>query len=204
MKIISRFTLIISLLLCSLMSFAQDTSGHLVNLLQSFNSMTSNFTQTSSDQAGRVIKQSQGTMALQRPGKFRWQIQTPSKQLIVADGNTLWIYDSDLEQVTKQNLSQSKTTNPASLLSGDVQAIQQRFNIKEEGPQSFELTPKAKNDLFNSVKLTFKNNVLNQMRVVDNLGQITTFTFINPRINPNLSSSTFIFSPPKGVDIIKQ
>lgn len=143
-------------------------------------------------------------MDLQRPGKFRWSIKTPSTQLIVADGNYLWIYDADLEQVTKQKLNASNTTNPASLLSGDAVAIQQRFNVRDAGNDSFELTPKGKNDLFKSVRLNFKNNVLNQMIVVDNLDQITTFNFNFVKINPNLSPSTFVFSPPKGVDIIAQ
>ncbi len=150
-------------------------------------------------------KMSFGKMALQRPGKFRWEITQPNHQLIIADGKSLWFYDVDLEQATKQSLTKD-TNSPATLLSGSTQNIERRFTIthyEQKGDKAyFQLKPRQGQDMVQWVELEFTNKKLSMMAVVDNLGSKNIFRFSNVKINPNLSNALFIFHVPKGVDIM--
>lgn len=184
---------------------AQTTSERLNDLLSNFKSMSADFQQTAVIKKA-VAKKSNGTMALQRPGKFRWEVTAPNHQVIIADGQNLWIYDVDLEQATKQSLSKDKHS-PAILLSGSTAALEDRFTIvdsKEEGDSSvFKLKPKQDHDMIQLIELQFENKKLSQMSVIDNLGQKNVFYFSNVKVNPALSANLFQFHAPHGVDIIK-
>ena len=188
------------------MQSQQAAEMQLSQLLSGLKTMQANFTQNSYDIHGKILQKSTGTMALQRPGKFRWNIKTPHKQMYIADGTYLWTYDAALAQATKQRLNPAKNNNPASLLSGSVASLQQRFYVTETGNtktgQWFQLKPKAKNDLFRYIELHFQNNQLNEMKLSDNLGQLSTFIFSNIQINTNLDQKLFQFAPPKAVDVI--
>lgn len=148
-----------------------------------------------------------GTMALERPGKFRWETLSPNHQIIIANGQYIWFYDVDLEQATVQNLKQH-ANSPALLLSGSTTALEERFKILEcatkENDVSFRLAPRMNQDMVKEVLLKFAANKLKQMSVVDNLGQKTLFEFSQVKINPKLSRTLFQFHPPKNVDVIKQ
>jgi outer membrane lipoprotein carrier protein len=189
----------------SLAAFAQNSQAQLNDLLSHFQSMSAHFTQQSITKKGSP-KNSSGTMALQRPGKFRWEITQPNHQVIIADGKYLWIYDVDLEQATRQVLTKD-TNSPAVLLSGSSDAIEQRFvidNFMQEGSQLFfKLKPKGKQDMLQWVELTFVDKKLNQMAVVDHLEQRNVFQFTQVEINPPLAKKLFQFHAPRGVDIIQ-
>lgn len=180
--------------------------AHLAQLLTGLTTMKANFTQNSYDIHGKLLQKSSGIMALQRPGKFRWNIKFPHQQMYIADGTYLWTYDAALAQATKQPLNAAKNNNPASLLSGSVESLQQRFYVTETNNpktgQWFMLRPKAKNDLFRSIGLHFKDNQLNEMKLSDNLGQLSTFVFTNIQVNTSLPATLFLFAPPKAVDVI--
>lgn len=184
---------------------ASTPAEQLNTLLSNFHSMSSNFSQKTMVKSG-VTKSSAGTMALQRPGKFRWEITNPNHQVIIADGRYLWIYDVDLEQASKKDLNKD-SNSPAILLSGSTKAIEQRFTINDfenkGNTTTFHLKPKTDQDMFQRVDIVFKNNVLNQMAVIDNLGQKNVFSFADVKINPSLSAALFKFKAPSGVDIIK-
>lgn len=187
---------------------SNEASQELVKLLGSFTSMQANFVQNSFDAHGNLLQKSSGQMALQRPGKFRWNTTSPNKQLLIADGKNLWIYDADLQQATKQKLDPSKNTNPASLLSGSIDSLQQRFSVNRM-PSSgagewFELKPTAKNDMFQWIRLHFENNILTEMSLSDNLGQQSTLTFSQVKTNGDLNSNLFQFKPPAGTDVFNQ
>lgn len=184
-----------------------DPSQELTTLLNQFNAMTSQFTQVLYDANGKPMQKSSGSMALQRPGKFRWEVYQPNPQLLIADGNTLWIYDKDLAQATHQKLDQS-SNSPALLLSGSIDSLQSRFTINypknENAPgQWFMLKPKNKNDMFQWVELRFVKGSLADMRLYDNLNTLTDFHFSKVKINPPLDASTFKFKAPKGVEVLK-
>ena len=203
----AKILFLFALIFC-LTSFAQAPDQQLSQLLSSLHSMQANFTQTSYDSTGRVLQKNIGTMALMRPGKFRWSISSPSQQLIIADGNNVWVYDADLQQASKQNMNSTQNTNPASLLSGSTDSLQQRFDVtlpdKKDSGQWFELKPKAKSDMFQWIQLHFQNGDLTQMTLSDNLGQQSTVEFTQVKNNVSLDSSLFQFKPPKGTDVFSQ
>lgn len=186
--------------------FAETPENQLNSLLSNFHSMSANFKQNASIKKG-TGKTSSGSMAIQRPGKFRWEIAQPNHQIIIADGKNLWIYDVDLEQATKKKLTKD-TNSPAILLSGSTSAIEKRFKItsfRERGDRlHFQLKPKQNHDMFQSVELEFINQMLSIMSVNDNLGSKTTFYFSNVKVNPRLSPKLFIFQAPKNVDVLAE
>ena len=168
-------------------------------------SLRGEFTQTVLDPRMKVGEEAQGTLALQRPGKFRWDYKTPYHQLIVADGNKVWIYDIELEQVTVKRLDEAVGNTPAQLLSSG-ESLEKNFNITEEGKSGefewVELTPKQKDSSFEKVRLGFDQRDLRTMELKDNFGQTTRLQFSHLERNPKLVPSLFDFKPPPGVDVV--
>ena len=192
-------------------TFATPTTAtptdELASLLSSFQGMTAQFKQVVAGNKKIPGQTSTGKMALQRPGKFRWDVQQPNPQLLIADGRYLWIYDVDLEQATRQKLDTSNTSSPASLLSGSVSSLRDRFDVArlpESGNMTgFRLKPFNNSDLFQWIELYFTDGKLSKMLLQDNLGALNTFYFSNVQMNPALKASLFQFNPPKGVEVIK-
>ena len=186
--------------------FAEDTSSRLGALLSSYQSMTANFSQQILSDKGKSTKKSVGDMAIQRPGKFLWNIHSPNKQKLIANGEVFWNYDVALEQATKDKLDTKSQESPASLLVGSTEDIQKRFHVeplKSSGKgEGFRLTPMTENDVFQWVEIDFENDKLKSMRLLDNLGQLSEFQFSQVKLNPKLSASLFEFTPPPGVDVI--
>lgn len=147
-----------------------------------------------------------GTMQVKRPGQFRWETTSPSKQLIVANGKTVLIYDPDLEQVVRQKLDEQVGNTPALLLSGQTSSIMKSFRVTQPRANEayFVLYPKTEDGVFESLGMRFSNNLPTQMILKDSLGQQTTISFNNVKLNPKLNSSAFNFVPPKGTDVIDQ
>lgn len=181
-------------------------------LLSNTKSMTANFTQTTKGANGGKNGLSakngtfSGNVSLQRPNNFRWNITSPSEQLIVTDGSALWVYDKDLEQVTRQNADQQLGNTPALLLSGDPNKISQNFKITQPNAKKnyYVLYPKASGSNFNSLAVSFNGGKPVMMVLNDSLGQVTSIKFSNVKLNGSIPSSQFKFTPPKGVDVINQ
>ncbi len=186
-----------------------DTENNTLNhLLQNIHTMQADFTQQVLDGKGKQLHQSQGTMALQRPGKFRWNTLLPNKQLVVATGTRLWIYDVDLQQVIVRALAKQAGETPASLLSDANPALETDFIVKQEKKSSavtqYVLTPKGQDNVFETLKMGFHGDQLIEMQLRDHLGQKTIIKFKNIKLNTALADSLFKFSPPKNVDIIDE
>lgn len=184
---------------------AQDLS----TLLDGIHSMRAGFTQTVYDNHGKAIQHSYGKMAMQRPGKFRWDVTRPIPQLVVANGSRLWIYDPDLQQVTIRTLKMAAGETPALLLSNVNTTVNQDFTVTESdlkmpGWDWFKLVPKKADNMFEAVEMGFQNKHFLEMRLKDNLGHTTRIQYQNAEFNVNLSSSLFSFNPPKGVDVINE
>lgn len=163
------------------------------------------FEQTVIDTEGNVLEQAQGEFQLQRPGKFRWDYAKPYPQHIVADGQNIWFYDVDLEQVTVKSQQQTLAETPASLLSGKAVPTDQ-YHIQnlpsDDGLLWVELTPRDTEASFQSVTLAFDGDVLEQMIMRDSFDQRTRLTFSQVRENPEFDGNTFNFTPPAGVDVV--
>lgn len=172
-------------------------------LLANTKSMTADFTQTTKGASNGTFK---GSMSVQRPNNFRWDTKSPSEQLIVASGNSLWIFDKDLEQATKQSVDNQVGNTPALLLSGDPSKIDKNFKITQPyaNKNYYVLYPKSSSASFKNLSMSFSGGKPVMMVLNDTLGQTTSIKFSNIKLNPTISSSQFKFTPPKGVDVINQ
>jgi len=179
----------------------------LTGLLQKAETLTGRFSQLSLDGTGTQLQETSGELALKRPGQFRWHTDEPMEQLLVSDGKKVWLYDPDLEQVTIQTLDQRLTHTPALLLSGDVSSISENFEVshKEAGEViDFTLRPKARDTLFDNLRLSFRSGVINDMQMIDGVGQRTNILFHGVRVNEPLAAELFSFEIPEGTDVISE
>jgi outer membrane lipoprotein carrier protein len=208
MKII--LTLLSSLFFCVSNAFAdQRATTHLIGLLNNINSMNANFTQKihHAKNGVGVGQPTLGTMVLEKPGKFRWNIAQPARQVIIADGKNLWIYNIDLQQVTVESVKNNTENSPAALLSRSPQDFIQHYQITETPQQAgtvFALKAKTDQEYFNTIHLLFIRDGLTQMNVADKYGQQSSITFDHIHINPPVSEQWFHFVVPKGVDVIRR
>ena len=177
----------------------------LSQLLNSFSALKANFKETTVDLQQQVLMRGSGTVMLKRPDHFRWESKKPTHQIVMTDGKTLWIYDVDLKQATKQSIQHSPI-NPAKLLSGDVDVLLKEFDVRMIPHRRilvFQLTPKQSNQQFRSVAMVFVHDQLMEMQIENTLDQTTTFTFSHIKLNPELSPLLFDFSAPKDVDVLQ-
>ena len=182
-------------------------------LLAPVSSLQGNFQQVIKSEAGRQLQTSAGKIWLKKPGQFRWEVLGNEPRLIVADGKKVWDYDKDLDQVTIQKLNKAQTAAPIFFLTGDVNSLDIDFKINKlplidghclkNSDSCFELHPKNSEGSFQWIKIGFKAKILNEMELLDQLGQVSLFSFKQMQLNPNIPDSQFRFTPPKGVDVLK-
>jgi outer membrane lipoprotein carrier protein len=172
--------------------------------LESTKNARGSFAQSVLGKSGRKPQQSAGFFAFSRPGKFRWSYERPYQQLLVSDGQKLWSFDPDLNQVTVRKLGQALGASPAGLLSGD--ALEDNFVLKDggsvDGFEFVEATPKASDGTFERVRIGFKEKLPRVMEVRDNFGQTTTLLLNQFEVNSALPADVFRFTPPKGADVV--
>jgi outer membrane lipoprotein carrier protein len=174
--------------------------------LASFRTLSATFSQVVRNRDGQIVDRASGTLALSRPDRFRWDYQQPYLQTIVADGKRLWLYDSDLEQVTVRALEQGLGSTPAMLLSGagKVGDAFAPVGVQRQGDWTWcRLRPKQEGSDFEQVSLAFDaRGELAAMELGDKLGQGTVIEFGGVRRNPPLDEALFRFEPPPGADVI--
>ena len=165
------------------------------------------FAQMVLDKNMKQLQQATGTMQFSRPGKFRWQYDKPYEQTIVGDGEKLWIYDKDLNQVTVRKLDSALGSSPAALLAGS-NAIEKSYTLtnlgNQEGLDWLEAVPKTKDTAFERIRLGFSKKGLEAMELHDQFGQVTVIKFVDVERNLKLSPKIFEFAPPKGADVITE
>jgi outer membrane lipoprotein carrier protein len=202
--------------------YVQNVSASSLDSLAQFmrttKSAKSHFTQvvTSPSKEGRKsrVKNSEGTFSFLRPNRFKFDYEKPFAQTIVADGQTLWIYDLDISQVTARAQDKALGSTPASLIASapDLTALEKDFTLSIE-PDADNLqwilaTPKAKESQLHYVKIGLSLNAdkvtLVKLEILDAFGQKSVMTFDSFETNPSgLQAESFKFSPPAGVEIIK-
>ncbi len=167
--------------------------------------LKADFSQMVIGKSSRKPQQSSGVVAISRPGKLRWEIQKPYPQLVVGDGEKIWIYDPELKQITVRKAGLAISGSPAALLAGSNE-LEKNFVLEEageaEGMDWVEATPKAGDSGFEKVRLGFAGKDLKAMELHDSFGQTTHIRFANLERNPVLPAATFRFTPPAGVDIV--
>jgi outer membrane lipoprotein carrier protein len=193
-----------SQLLISQSALADGVSS-LRDFFNTTNTMRAQFSQVVNDDKGRTVQAVDGTMQLQRPNKFRWDYKKPYEQQIVSDGKQVFLYDTDLQQVTIRDLSKALGSSPAALLAGG-DAVEKNFTLKnairKDGLSWVLALPKDKDSGFERVLLGFKADKLRKMELYDSFNHITHITFNAVERNPALQDATFLFTPPKGVDVV--
>ena len=150
-------------------------------------------------------KTSSGTFVFARPGKFIWSYEKPYQQLLQSDGDNLYVYDKDLNQVTERKLGGALGASPAAILFGSND-LDKNFTLSDAGVKNgidwLELIPKSKDTQFKSVGIGFRDGNLEAMELHDVFGNVTLLTFANIEKNPSLPASTFKFVRPQGADLI--
>jgi outer membrane lipoprotein carrier protein len=163
------------------------------------------FDQTVRDKAGKTVQQAKGSFVFQRPGKFRWVYAKPADQLIVGDGERVWIYDKDLNQVTVRRLSRALGSTPAALLAGSTE-VEKAFELSEgglrDGLEWLEAKPREREAGFERVRMGFDATGIQAMELVDHFGQTTLLRFSKLERNPKIDPAEFKFAPPKGADVL--
>lgn len=179
------------------------------------------FTQVVISPDGKRQRRSSGNLAFQRPERFRFTYTTPSEQVIVADGQQVWLHDVDLEQVTVRPVSQAMGSTPAAILSSE--ALERDFVLKaipaptagavsaipSPAPGGMkwewvEATPRRKDGAFQSVEVGFANGRLAALDILDGFGQRTRLSFTTFETGVRFAPNHFQFTPPAGVDVLRQ
>ena len=165
-----------------------------------------NFTQTVTSPDGLKKKTSSGNFEFARPNRFRFAYTRPFEQVIVADGQKVWIYDSDLNQVSSRKLSQALGATPAALLAGG--SLEQDFTLKPApdrmGLAWVEATPRTKDGPLQAVRIGFRGKDLAAIEIVDSFGQTSLLQFSQLATNVPLAAERFRFVVPPGADVIEQ
>ena len=201
-----RFLLPVLLSLFSLPALGQGSSlDRFQTYVRTTQAARADFDQKVYDRAGKLVQQSKGNFAFLRPGKFRWVYAKPNPQLIVGDGERVWVYDEDLKQVTVRKLAKALGSTPAALLAGAAD-IDKAFDLSDAGDKEglawVDAKPREKEAGFERVRLGLSVSGVEAMELVDNFGQTTKLKFTSIVRNPKLDGSEFRFTPPKGADVL--
>ena len=203
-----RSVLRIGACIAVLLASAAHAGGRadLTTFTKGLKGLDGHFTQQVFDANGKKKESSSGRVAMSAPRYFRWEYAKPFEQLIVADGKSIWVYDPDLQQVTKRAQGVEEQSSPLAALI-DPTRLDREFLVKESGKADgldwIELRPRSPdNASFEFARLGFGPDGLVRMHVVDPLGQRTELSFSQWKRNPSFAGSTFRFTPPKGVDVV--
>ncbi|HCU88299.1 MAG TPA: outer membrane lipoprotein carrier protein LolA [Gammaproteobacteria bacterium] len=179
-------------------------------LLEQFLSDTSTFQakfeQKLFDEYGNALETTTGEVLISKPGKFRWEYQKPYKQLIVADGTTLWVYDVDLEQVSINPLSPGTAGSPVEILVREVELERHYFiaeSFDRDGIAWVSLTPRSQVAQYNAIEIGFSDKSIHAMKLLDNLNQLTEIQFRDIERNDKISDDYFRFEPIPGIDVMR-
>ena len=210
----------VAIAMISIAAGAQQTSPSSQNGLQSLEAFVKNtksgraaFTQvvTSPAKEGQVpkTKTSSGSFEFLRPNRFKFLYKKPFEHSIVADGQTLWLYDVDLNQVTARPLAQTLSGTPAAVIAAavDLKGLQADFTLtalpEKAGLQWVQATPKTKDGQLQNINIGFNASELIVLEILDSFGQRSVMTFSQFEVNPALSAASFQFKPPAGADVSK-
>jgi outer membrane lipoprotein carrier protein len=198
-----RFLLFLALLFAS--AAQADSIERFKSFLRTTQSARADFEQKVYGRDGKLTQEARGNFVFLRPGRFRWTYAKPVDQVIVGDGERVWIHDRDLNQVTVRKLSRALGSTPAALLAGasDVEAA---FELSDAGQRDglewLEAKPKEREAGFERIRMGFDTAGVRSMELVDQFGHTTVLRFSNLQRNPKLDPAEFRFEPPKGADVL--
>lgn len=206
---------------CATVALAQaaapDALPTLASFIKSTHSGRANFTQvlTAPARDGQAArsKTSSGTFEFLRPNRFKFSYKKPFEQTIVADGQTLWLHDLDLNQVTARKLSQVLQGTPAAVIAAasDLRGLEADFALQAQpevaGVQWVQATPKSKDGQLQNIRVGLRPSAsgvdLVALEILDSFGQRSVMSFSQFETNPSLPAGHFAFKPPAGADVIR-
>ena len=206
----SRRTLLLAALMLAAASWSPAARADAVQALRDFvrevRSGEAAFAQTVTAADGRRQRNSSGSFEFERPNRFRFTYDKPFEQLIVADGQQVWIWDPDLNQASSRAYAQALGTTPAALLTGTN--LDADFTLSKaadaDGLQWALAVPKASDGGFQSMRVGFRGRELAAVEIVDSFGQRSLLRFSGFKPNATLPAERFRFTPPPGADVLKQ
>lgn len=200
-----KLSVCLFLLLASVSVNAKNASDLLEKFLLNTRTMQAEFKQELHDNHEFLLQESAGTFSLQRPGKFLWDYVRPYPQKIISNGTKIWIYDSELEQVSVKKYDQVLTGAPVLLLDKQ-KPLHEDFTVFDLGQKNglfwVRLEPKSTENDFKQIKIAMDGPRLHSMKLIDNFDQTTTLIFTNLKTNLRLAQDMFEFVPPSGTDIV--
>ncbi|CEP37020.1 MULTISPECIES: outer membrane lipoprotein chaperone LolA [Halomonadaceae] len=188
-------------------AFADDAAERLTERLDPLERYQADFEQQILDGSGERMQSARGQMWLSRPGMLRWEVEAPYSQTVVSDGEDVYMYDPDLEQVTVQEMDDRVTHTPALLLSGSVDDLAESYEVfyeQDEGDDVFTLVPISADTLFEELSMVFEGEELSELWMMDSTGQRTSITFSNITLNGDIAPDMFDFEIPEGTDVIRE
>jgi len=157
------------------------------------------------DGVSKTSSPASGTFVFSRPGKFIWSYMKPYEQVLQADGEKLYIYDKDLNQVTVKKLGDALGSSPAAILFGSND-LDKNFTLSEAGTRDglewLKAVPKTKDSSFEQILIGLRNGQPEAMELKDNFGATSVLAFQKFEKNPALNAGSFKFVMPKGADVI--
>lgn len=204
MHIIKHIILLVSLLVSSLANADTTARQQLERFLDNTQSFSASFKQKLESEYGELLQQSAGKLSMQRPGKFRWDYTEPYPQNIISNGEKIWMYDSELEQVNVRPYEQVRSS-PVNLLD-NREKLEVAFSIvampSQEQQNWVKLIPKQPDSDFKVMLVGLQNGKIKTMRFLDNFNQQTEISFDKLIINPVFKEDTFIFKVPQDADVM--
>ncbi len=194
------------LLMCSVFASRANGLDTLREFVRDVKSGRANFTQTVSSADGVKKRISSGSFEFARPNRFRFAYAKPFEQLIVSDGNKVWIHDVDLNQVSVRKLGAALGATPAALLAGA--SLDKEFELaaqpSKDGIDWVQATPRQKDGAFQAMRIGFRGKELAAVEILDSFGQRSLLQFSQYAANVTLPEPSFRFVPPAGADVIEQ
>ena len=181
-----------------------DGTTLLMEYLANIQSYTATFKQTVKDEQGKTLDATYGTVKVLKPGRFKWVLNEPTQQIMVADGKRLWIYDIDLEQITVYDQAKQLAQTPALLLSDNPNDLLKRYHVRSlnHAGTRFRMEPNDHESGLVGFILEFKDKIIQRLEIIDQMAQHTTLEFKDIRINQPINLNIFNFKAPHGVDVI--
>ncbi len=199
-----RISLVVVGLFATWPVLAGEGEKLLNRFLDDTQSLSARFTQTLMSDEGFVLQQSSGRFYLQRPGKFRWDYTEPYAQHIISDGDKVYVYDVDLQQVTVQPQSRAAQNTPMALMQ-NRKKLSEVFVVQEldqrDGVYRLKLSSRKADAEFRNVVVGVDQSGLRFLQLKDPFDQVTDIVFDEIQINPELDEQRFAFQPPPGVDV---
>jgi outer membrane lipoprotein carrier protein len=201
-------TLVSSLLMVLLLPAGAlaDGAERLERYLDGLRTLRSDFNQTTLSADGGRMVESEGVLYLKRPGKFRWEYETPTQQIIVADGKRVWLHDQELDQISHRSQGAALSGTPAQLLANE-EPIERHFEVApwDAGDERewVELRPRSEDTQVVKIRIGFSADRLDTLLMEDSFGQLTRFDFTGTTRNPSLDDDLFRIEESTGGDFLE-